>query len=391
MSSRAAAGSEPIPRHQVSIPRKVRWGVVGSGGIAIRRTIPEGILRARNAELVGVCGRDRERNKAVADAIGVRAADSVETLLGMDLDAVYIATPPAAHLNQVTACASARKHVLCEKPLTLSLADAEAMRECCRSAGVLLGAALMMRFHAQHQAALELIRAGRLGQPVFARAQLSCWYPPIDGAWRQDPASGGGGSLMDLGGHCIDLLEMLFGAVVEVTCMMNRTVHAYGSEDSAVVILRFANGALGSVDAFFCIPDESSRNVLELYGTQGSILARGTIGQREGGEMLAYLCGEAGQYDAQQGRLSGQGKPVSPAPVNTYRAEIEEFSQAIIEGRSPMNHGDLGVRSQQILDACYRSAKTGSAIQITPPRTVSDGQSISVRSAAASRDGISSG
>ncbi len=145
------------------------------------------------------------------------------------------------------------------------------MVELCEQDGITLGTAFMMRFHAQHLAALEMIREGRLGSPVFARAQLSCWYPPIEGAWRQTPETGGGGSLMDMGGHCIDLLEMFFGPVKRVHCAINSTVQDYPSEDSAVATLTFENGALGSVDTFFCIPDAGSKNAPELYGSFGSI------------------------------------------------------------------------------------------------------------------------
>ncbi len=337
---------------------KIRWGVIGSTGIARRRTIPEGILPARNAQLVAVWSRNQAANAEVARQFGAEPVGSIQELLACDLDAVYIGSPPGAHLEQTLACAAARKHVLCEKPLGLSVLEAETMAETCRRSGVVLGTALMMRFQAQHQAALELLREGRLGTPVFARAQLSCWYPPIPGAWRQTPETGGGGSLMDLGGHCLDLLEMFFGPIQTVSCMIGRTVHSYPSEDSAIVTVQFANGALGVVDAFFCIPDASSRNVLELYGSKGSILARGTIGQGNRGVMLAYL--ESGEdYDARQARPSGAGTPIDPEPVNTYRAEIEEFSQALLGGRSPANDAELGLRNQRLLAACYESAASG--------------------------------
>lgn len=344
----------------------VKWGVVGSGGIARRRTIPEGFTGAANARLVAVCGRDPKANAALAEGWGVAAADSLDALLAMDLDAVYIASPPDVHREQTLACARAGRHVLCEKPLALRVTDAEAMQSGCERAGVRLGTALMMRFHAQHRAALDLLRTGRLGRPVFARAQLSCWYPPITGAWRQDRARGGGGALMDLGGHCIDLLEMFFGPARSVSCAANQIVHSYPVEDGAVVTLQFADAALGVVDTFFCMPDEASRNRLELYGSQGSILAEGTIGQGAGGQMIARLGGGAAGYDAKQERPAGEGTAIAPPPVNLYRAEIEEFSQAILEDREPANHGRLGVRSQHVLAACYESAATGRTV-ILPP------------------------
>jgi predicted dehydrogenase len=281
------------------------------------------------------------------------------------VDAIYVASPPVAHRDQVVACARAGRHALCEKPLGLSVADAEAMRSACAEARVLLGTAFMMRFHAQHQAALQLIRAGRLGAPVFARAQLSCWYPPLAGAWRQDPATGGGGALMDMGGHCLDLLEMFFGPAASVHCCTAHRIHGYASEDSAVATLRFVNGALGVVDAFFCIPDEASQNRLELYGAQGSILASGTLGQGDRGTMVACLREHAGGYDAQQLRETCGGRAIQPEPVNPYRAEIEEFSQAILDGREPTHNAPLGLRSQRVLAACYESARTGRSVDVT--------------------------
>lgn len=344
---------------------KVRWGVIGSGGIARRRTIPEGIIAAGNAQLAAVCDLNPAVNADVARTFGARAADSVAALLASDVDAVYIATPPSVHLEQAVACARAGKHVLCEKPLGMTVPDAEKMIATCQAAGVWLGTAFMMRFHAQHRAALQLIQQGRLGRPVFARAQLSCWYPPMKDAWRQDPAQGGGGSLMDMGGHCIDLLEMFFGPPTAVTCAVNTTVHPYPVEDSAVATLHFEGGALGVVDTFFCIPDESSRNVLELYGSLGSILAKGTIGQGDRGEMVACLKEAASGYDAQQARAAAAAMPIDPAPVNMYRAEIEEFSQAVLDQREPTNNARGGLQSQRVLAACYESAKTGRKINLT--------------------------
>ena len=167
-----------------------------------------------------------------------------------------------------------------------------------------------------------------------------------------------------MGGHCIDLLEMFFGSVVKVSCFINNNVHDYKSEDSAVAMLFFENGALGTVDTFFCIPDNSSKNILELYGSRSSILAKGTIGQAPAGKMVAFLEQDSKDYDAQQARpvrnstmrkitqkgdisngarTEGQGMIIAPEPVNTYQAEIKEFSQAIIDDREPFIGGELGL------------------------------------------------
>ena len=344
--------------------RKLKWGVIGSGGIAGRRTIPEGIIKAQNSELSVVFDINQQVNAEVAKEYCAEQAASINELLDADIDAIYVATPAHVHAEQVRACAEAGKHVLCEKPLGMTVAEAENMIELCRQSGVKLGCAFMMRFVAQHQKALRLIKEGRLGRPVYARAQLSCWYPPIEGAWRQDPATGGGGVLIDMGGHCIDLLEMFFGRITRVSCFINNSIHNYKSEDSATAMLFFENGALATVDTFFCIPDNSSKNVLELYGSKGSILAEGTVGQGPAGRMVAFLEQDGGDYDAQQVRSAAEGMAIEPEPVNTYQAEIEEFSRAVLEDRQPAISGELGLRSQKILTACYESAKSGKAIGV---------------------------
>jgi predicted dehydrogenase len=344
--------------------KKVRWGVIGSGGIARRRTIPEGIMNAQHAELISVFDINAEVNNPVAKEFNAIPVLTVNQLLKTDIDAVYVASPANMHRDQVIACARSQKHVFCEKPLGMTVKEAEKMIRVCNEEKIILGTGLMMRFLSQHQAALKIIKEGRLGKPVFGRAQLSCWYPPMDGAWRQDPITGGGGSLMDMGSHCIDLLEMFFGKVKAVSCFINNSVHSYKSEDSAVVSLCFENGALATVDTFFCIPDNSSKNILELYGSKGSILAKGTIGQGSAGEMIAYLEEDQSGYNARQVRDSGQGIPIDPKPVNTYLAEIEEFSCAILEKREPTNNSSLGLRSQILLAACYLSAKTGKTVNV---------------------------
>ncbi|MHC4693270.1 MAG: Gfo/Idh/MocA family protein, partial [Planctomycetota bacterium] len=320
--------------------------------------------RARNGQLSVVFDINSQVNADVAKEFNAEKAESIDALLDANIDAVYIATPPRFHSEQIHSCAKVGKHVLCEKPLGISVAEVEEIISICKQLDVKLGCAFMMRFVAQHVEALNLINKGNLGRLIYARAQLSCWYPPIEGAWRQDPVSGGGGSLIDMGGHCIDLLEMFFGKVSRISCFINNTVHDYKSEDSATAMLFFENGAIGTVDTFFCIPDNSSKNVLELYGSKGSILARGTIGQGPAGEMVAFLEQEGKAYDAQQVRAETEGMVISPAEVNTYQAEIEEFSQAIIDDREPQISAEAGLRIQKIIDACYKSAKFGKVVEM---------------------------
>jgi predicted dehydrogenase len=341
-----------------------KWAVWGSGGIARRRTIPEGITKAGNADLVAVYDVNEAANQEVAKQFGARACKSEEELLQSDCNVVYVATPVDGHCGQVIRSAKAGKHIFCEKPLGLTVAEAETMVAACRASKVSLGVGLMMRFHTQHQAALRLIQDGRLGTRVFARAQLSCWYPPIEGAWRQNPARGGGGSLMDMGSHCIDLLEMFFGHTRTVCCATGNLVHGYRSEDTAVVLLEFECGAKGVVDSLFNVPDESCKNRLELYGSRGSILVEGTIGQGEAGEMVAYLEESGKGYDARQTRAGMKGERIAPPPVNMYRAEVEAFSQAVLDDTIIPVSGEHGLWNQKVLAAAYESAATGRVISL---------------------------
>lgn len=343
---------------------KTRWGVFASTGIARRRTIPEGIAQAANAELTAVYSTNQKENQAVASQYGARACSTEEELLASDCDIVYIASPNHAHLNQVIKAAEAGKHIFCEKPLGLSVEEAERMVDACRQKNVKLGVAFMMRFHAYHQEALRLIQAGRLGKPVLARAQLSCWYPAMEGAWRQHLELSGGGSLIDMGSHCIDLLEMLFGKVKKLACFTGNLVQNYPSEDTAAVLLEFENGAKGFVDSCFNIQDVCSRNRLELYGSQGSILAEGTIGQGDAGKMTSCLQETDAEYEAQQTRQDGGGKAIELQPVNTYRAEVEAFSQAVLDNTEPPVGAEIGLRSQKIIAACYQSAKSGQVVEV---------------------------
>ncbi len=343
---------------------QVKWGVIGSGGIAKRRTIPEGIVPAGNSKLISVYDINAEVNASVANEFNALETKSIEELLNSGIDAVYVASPVNAHLEQVIACSRAGKHVLCEKPLGLTVEEAVKMIKICRDEGVFLGTGFMMRFLAQHEVARVMISEGKLGKLVYGRAQLSCWYPPISGAWRQDRSIGGGGSLVDMGSHCIDLLQMYFGKIKKLCCFINNNIHSYKSEDSAVVSLFFENGSFATVDTYFCIPDNSSKNALELYGSKGSIIAKGTIGQGDSGEMIAYFEDDKSVYDAQQARQGVGGIVICPKPANTYMAEIEEFSNAILEKREPKNNGNIGLESMKVIAACYESAKTGSVIKI---------------------------
>ena len=137
--------------------------------------------------------------------------DYSELLALNEIEAVYIASPVFCHKEQALAAAKAKKHILLEKPIALSVADSEEIIAICESEGVKLGIGFMMRYHAYHQAIKQIIADKKIGDIVSMRAQFTCWYPEIENCWRQNKALSGGGALMDMGIHCIDLLQYLSG------------------------------------------------------------------------------------------------------------------------------------------------------------------------------------
>lgn len=340
--------------------RKVKIGVIGAGGIARRRTIP-GMMLAENIELSAVM--DIVNIREIADEFKVKKAyDNAEELLAdPEIEAVYIATPANMHLPQIEAAAAAGKHVLCEKPLTLKLEEAVKAVAACRKAGVFLQEGYMMPFHGAHQAIKQALDAGKIGKPVYMRAQLSCWYPPIPGAWRQDPALGGGGSLIDMATHLYDLLEFFNGPIRKIVALTGNQIQNYKSEDSSTSLLEFANGTHATVDAFFCIPDEASKTRLEIYGSQGAIFTEGTIGQSQAGtaEIISGL--GTGGYDAQQSKdVVRTFQPMPFRQVNPYTAECEYFANCIINGTAPaFNTGENAIRIMKITQKAYESAIDG--------------------------------
>lgn len=339
---------------------KVRWGVIGAGGIADRRTIP-GLLSARNAVLAAVMEiseTDAERLRQKHGA--ARAYTDWRALLADDgVDAIYIASPVPFHEEQATAAARAGKHILLEKPAALTSAGCRRIIKACEKSGITAAAGFMMRFHPCHVRMKELVGTGAIGQVVSGRAQLTCWYPETEGAWRQNKKLSGGGALMDMGIHCIDLIEFITGSKTTDLCgFTDSRTFSYDADDSSDLLLKLENGAAACVGAHFNIPDDAAFCRLELYGTGGSLTAEGTIGQTEAGSVKVVLSGR-GSYDPQQDRagrdtrsfmldavsLSGKG--------DLYAKEIESVSDSILRGEAAEVPLSAALHLQELIEAAY--------------------------------------
>jgi predicted dehydrogenase len=337
----------------------IAWGVIGAGGIADRRTLP-GMMLAKNASLAAVMEIDKSLAEALRKKYNApKAYTSVEELLADPaVEAVYIASPVSVHYKQALAAVNAGKHILIEKPVAMKIEEGEALVKLCAEKKLQFSAGFMMRFHPCHQKLREIIARGGLGKIVSLRAQLTCWYPEIPGAWRQESALSGGGALMDMGIHCIDLLQHIAGSrAVSVSALIGTRIFSYAVDDSASLIMEFENGAHASVEAFFNIPDDASENRLEIYGTGGCALAAGTIGQTGGGN-CSLICSNPGGYNKNQNRNEIQGRQnLSWDEANPYALEIESFGDSLLSGRKPDVPAEEAIQVQRVIEAAYAAAR----------------------------------
>jgi 1,5-anhydro-D-fructose reductase (1,5-anhydro-D-mannitol-forming) len=311
------------------------WGIVGPGRIASSQIAPA-IAACPTTTLVSVVSRDQGRAEEFARAHGAATAldDYAKMLADPAVDAVYIATPNAAHAEQVIAAARAGKHVLCDKPLALTVADARRCVEECRSAGVRLGIMFQTRYHDGLADAAKLVRDGALGKVVVAEVTMSGGRNLPKG-WRTDPGLAGLGTLNNIGVHALDLLRYLLGAEVAEVTAMTDSEPGYRIDTTALVLLRFANGTLGYVHVNQSAP--YARDDIVLYGSEGRVLgANLSRPGRDGTLSVVAAAGErlvpAGSHDA-------------------YRRVIEGFADAVAHGRDPSPSGEDGLRSVELTTA----------------------------------------
>jgi predicted dehydrogenase len=216
----------------------VRWGIIGAGDIAERVMAPA-MHQAPHSTLVAVARRDRAGAEDFATRHGARRAyESAEALLrDPEIDAVYVATPVARHCPDTLAAAAQGKHILCEKPLALTVEEGERMRDACASAGVRFMTCFYQRFNARHRRIREVLAAGTIGRVTAARLNFSGRSVDRPGAWRQDPAQAGGGCYMDNASHGIDLVRFLLGDIVAVGAFDWRAGHRWLSPATGAPVI----------------------------------------------------------------------------------------------------------------------------------------------------------
>jgi 1,5-anhydro-D-fructose reductase (1,5-anhydro-D-mannitol-forming) len=328
----------------------VRWGIVGLGRIADAEIAPA-IAASRRGVLRGVVSRDQGRADAFATrhAAARALASYPELLADPEVDAVYIATPNALHVDQVAAAAAAGKHVLCDKPLALSAADARRAVTACERAGVRLGITFQTRFHDNFGRFREVIQDGSLGEIRVVQVEMSSGRTLLQG-WRMDPALAGLGVINNIGVHAFDLIRFLLGTeVTEVTAL---TGHEHGlvPETVALVLLRYASGALAYVNVNQSVARPQAD--ITVYGTKGRVIGRSCTRMNMTGRL------EILTPDSEI--------TLETASYQAYRRVVTAFEEAVQGGHQPSPSGQDGLRSVELTDAIAESLRTRRTMPVSP-------------------------
>lgn len=334
------------------LKEKIGLGLIGCGSIAQESHIPA-ITQIASAKLVAVTDSDPSRARAVEQRLGsVQVCEDYQRLLqNEEVDAVDICTPTKYHSKIAVAAANAGKHVLCEKPIALTLEDADQMIKACAENNVKLMIAHSRRFIPRNSIAKRLIREGQIGRPIWG-LQISRRHISKPGSWYFDPAMTYG-PIAEVGIHDADLLRWFFDdEVVEVigTARVRETISPLYNQVFAV--LKFRKGAVGSFEVGYVLPKGYAQyTTLELMGSKGFVSAADN-------HMNAIV----------KGAESGVTYPLAYSDMlsvsSAYRAEIEAFVNSIIVNKTPPVTGQDARAALEIILAVLESIKRRGPVRL---------------------------
>jgi 1,5-anhydro-D-fructose reductase (1,5-anhydro-D-mannitol-forming) len=329
-----------------------KWGLIGASTIAREWVI--GAIRAAGGEVVSVMSTDAARGKDYAAENGIaKSLTSVADLVNdPEVEAVYISTTNELHRDQTLAAIRAGKHVLCEKPLAMSLTDANAMVKAAREAGVVMATNHHLRNAATHRAIRDAIVAGKIGKPLGARVFHAVYLPPHLQGWRLDRPEAGGGVILDITVHDADTLRFVLGddPVEAIAFGQSGGMGKAGLEDAVMGVLRFKSGVIAQFhDAFTTKYAETG---LEVHGTDGSLVGRNVMTQRPVGSVT--LRNADGETELQL------------ESTNLYEVALRAFHDAVAGKGRPSATGEDGVWSLATGLAVVEAARTGKSVKIEP-------------------------
>lgn len=347
-----------------SSPKPLGFGIVGIGMIAEFHA--KALAEVRGATLAGVMSRDAAKARAFADAHRAPfATHRIEDLVGRpDVDVVCITTPSGAHLEPALAAIRAGKHVVIEKPVEITTERADALLHAADVVGVRVAPIFQARFGAGAQAVKTAVDAGRFGRLVLASAYVK-WHRAAAyyTGWKGTLSLDGGGAVINQAIHGVDLLQWFAGMPEEVFCFKTRRVHTgIEAEDTAGATLRFASGALGSIEATTAAWPGWQRRI-ELCGENGSVVleddrvARWEFRDAQPTDDAVRAGGSAGALG------SGASAPNAISFVGHQR-QLQDFVDALREGRAPALDGREGRKAVALVRAMYESAEKGVAVRV---------------------------
>jgi 1,5-anhydro-D-fructose reductase (1,5-anhydro-D-mannitol-forming) len=322
----------------------IRFGIAGFGLHAVKRLMP-GFANARNCKVTALSRRDPERARKSAREFGIEHAftSTAELCACHHVDAVFIATPDAMHLADVLEAARHRKPVLVEKPMAMNAAEARTMVDSVRDAGVLLGVAHVMRFEESVRWFRDRISSGAIGKPVLARAAFVAPLLTSARTWINDPHLATGGPLADVGVHCFDTLRYILNDEVQSVMAQATYDSHWVVEASGTTLFKFASETLATMSVSARAPYQT---LLEVIGEDGILSA-----------LYALNVEHPVTLELRSGFDLIERKEV--LNDRAYTAQVEAFAEAVESGKPFEIPGEEGLQNQLILDAIFRSVKSG--------------------------------
>jgi 1,5-anhydro-D-fructose reductase (1,5-anhydro-D-mannitol-forming) len=326
------------------------WLIIGPGRISDTQMAP-GITASPDGYLRAVVSRDQGRAEAFAEKYGAEVAttDYAAALADPKVDCVFIGTPNAQHPEQVTQALRAGKHVLCDKPLATTIAEAEKLLEVAAQTGRKLGTGFMSRHHPAHQEARRLLAEGAIGDVLLIEAEFSPGVShPLP--WRTQEGLAGAEALYNVTVHPLDLVRYLLADEAAEVTALNDCKPGDWMDLMNLVLLRFQRGTLGYVQANQKVPNP--RPDLRIYGTNGNIVGVRTARPAFVGELRVKIGDAEEQVTEYDGR-------------DAYHREVQAFNRAVIEDKEPNASALDGLRSVQITEAVRRSQREGVRVSLT--------------------------
>jgi predicted dehydrogenase len=326
--------------------KKVRWGILSTANIGMEKVTPA-IMKSAHSEVVAIASRDLGKARAAADKLGIaKAYGSYEELFAdPDIDAIYNPLPNHLHVPMTVAAAKAGKHVLCEKPIALNAADAEALRQCPPDRIIL--EAFMVRFHPQWRRARDIIRSGELGEVRAINATFT--YFNTDPANVRNQADIGGGGIMDIGCYPITAARYLFESEPKRVVSLVERDPNFGTDRLASVLADFGNGRQLS---FICSTQTAGHQRVQVLGSKAKLEIIIPF-NAPADERTAITVDIGGANDGSLAR-----REILPA-VDQYTEQAEAFALAVL-GEQPLPWGvDDAIASMKVIDAIFASEKSG--------------------------------